>query len=302
MSLPECYLPNTTYLLTHRCSERRFFLKPSPEVDQAFLFCLLHAAAKYGVRLHAFVAMSNHFHMVVTDGDEVQLPDFMCWFNSQVARCLNAHYGRWENFWTPGPYSRQVLGDVEAVLEEIAYTIANPVLADLVKRPEDWPGVISLPGDIGKVWTVDRPDWYFRQNGTVPESAEGSIHVPQGFEGLSSSNFTALVGERVEAKVDAAKRNRESKNRKVLGPLRVLSQKWHDKPRTGTPRRKLNPRVACKDIRLRKALLIALEFFRKEYRKARLRFRDGDRQVLFPFGTYWMRRHAGVLCHPPPPT
>lgn len=49
----------------------------------------------------------------------------MSWTNSQIARCLNAHYGRWENFWNSKTYSRQRLGDADAVLDEIVYTITR---------------------------------------------------------------------------------------------------------------------------------------------------------------------------------
>jgi REP element-mobilizing transposase RayT len=50
-------------MITRRCSERRFFLRPDALVTQIFLYCLGTAAAMFGVQLHAFVAMSNHYHL-----------------------------------------------------------------------------------------------------------------------------------------------------------------------------------------------------------------------------------------------
>ena len=160
--------------------------------------------------------MSNHTHLVVTDV-LAQLPDFMGWLNAQVARCLNAHYGRWENFWTPEPYSRQTLADAGAVLDKLVYTLTNPVSSRLVEKLEDWPGLLSLPEDIGKIHTAKRPAWYFRDNGPVPERASGVLNVPPAFEDLSESEFRSLVKENVEKRTKEINLSHKSKKRTFLG-------------------------------------------------------------------------------------
>ncbi len=38
--------------------------------------------------------------------------------------------------------------------------------------------------------------------------------------------------------------------------------------------------------------------FLYEYRQALKRWKDGDRDVIFPAGTYALRIHAGVKCEP----
>jgi putative transposase len=59
---PRRVLPGTIYLVTRRCSERRFFLKPSPLTSEIFLYVLAVAARRYGVLVHAFCVLSNHCH------------------------------------------------------------------------------------------------------------------------------------------------------------------------------------------------------------------------------------------------
>ena len=49
MTAPRQILPGTTYMVTRRCSERRFFLRPSAIVNQIFTYCLAYAAQETGV-------------------------------------------------------------------------------------------------------------------------------------------------------------------------------------------------------------------------------------------------------------
>ena len=54
-------------MITRRCSERRFFLLPEPVVTRIFEYLLGHLSELYEIEIHAYVAMSNHYHLVVTD-------------------------------------------------------------------------------------------------------------------------------------------------------------------------------------------------------------------------------------------
>src|SRR6185295_18352497 len=75
MSLPRAVVPGRTYMITRRCSERRFFLRPDRETNNAFIYCLAVAAQKYGVKVIFTATMSNHHHTGVVDL-EGNLPDF----------------------------------------------------------------------------------------------------------------------------------------------------------------------------------------------------------------------------------
>ena len=60
MTLPRRVLPGDTCLVTRRCTQRQFLLKPSEAVREVFLFCLAHAAARYDVQVHACLVLSDH--------------------------------------------------------------------------------------------------------------------------------------------------------------------------------------------------------------------------------------------------
>lgn len=62
MTVPRCILPGTTYLVTRRCAQRQFLLRPSAETTAIFRYVLALAVHRFGVQLHAACVLSNHFH------------------------------------------------------------------------------------------------------------------------------------------------------------------------------------------------------------------------------------------------
>jgi putative transposase len=298
MSLPRSVLPGTTYLISRRCSERRLFLRPSPATNRILLYCLAVAAARTGVRLHAFGFLSNHYHLVATDR-RGQLPTFMHIFNLLVARALNARYGRFEAFWASGTYSAVELADREAIIDKIAYTLANPVAAGLVVSSELWPGAISSPQEIGATpRQVARPEKFFRRDGGLPPTASLSLEPPPGFEDLSLAELRNLIAARVaehEAQARLARRGQP-----FLGRRRVRKQSIYDRPRSHEPRFGLNPRVAGRDTWKRMEALQRRHEFLRAYRRARAwLFGGGSTPVTFPAGTWLLRTYPGVVCAAP---
>ena len=69
-----------------------FRFVPVAEVVRVFEYLFAVAAERYRMDVHEVLCMSNHFHVLMTDVDGV-LPDFMGYFNSLLARSLNAMRG-----------------------------------------------------------------------------------------------------------------------------------------------------------------------------------------------------------------
>ncbi|MDI7267604.1 MAG: transposase [Myxococcota bacterium] len=298
MSMPRQILPGSTYLVTRRCSERRFFLRPSSTVNRIFLYCLACAAAKYGIQVHAFVALSDHYHMVVTD-PEARIPGFMSWFNEFVAKCLNALLGRWESIWSGGTYSLVRLETPDDVLDKIVYTIVNPIAAGLVPRSEQWPGATSRTFTFPAKIDIERPGSFFRPDGPMPEKVALTVTRPPGFEHLTGGQFRELLVERLRTREAELRAEAKKQGRGFLGVKAVERQDPCGSPATREPRRKLDPKIAAKDPEVRQGAIDRLRAFLDEYRKAFERWRAGIRKVVFPFGTYALRVLAGVACRAP---
>ncbi len=62
-------------------------------VNQVFLYCMACAVECSGVQVVASVALSNHWHAIVTD-IEGRLPEFMACLNRLVGKCINTALDR----------------------------------------------------------------------------------------------------------------------------------------------------------------------------------------------------------------
>jgi REP element-mobilizing transposase RayT len=287
-------LPGTTYLVTRRCSERRFFLRPSKRTNDIFRYILAVAASRYNIQVHAYCVLSNHFHLVVTD-PHAKLPDFHRYLDGLVARAINFAIGRWESFWDPDSYSAVRLETADAVLEKMVYVLANPVAAGLVRHGSEWPGLWSGPRQLGAVPIVtERPKEFFRVDSSMPTSAQIQLDRPPGFE--TEASFGEALSNGLRAAEDQAAVELGREGRSFLGVARVLAQKPSARPATGEPRRTLSPRVATRNKWKRIEALLRLAEFGRAYREALTAWKAGVREALFPPGTWQMRVQHAVAC------
>jgi REP element-mobilizing transposase RayT len=291
MTAPRQILPRATYLATRRCTQREFLLKPSRLTREIFLYVLAIAAERFGIQLHAFCVLSNHYHLVLTD-THARLPAFHQLLDALVARAVNASLGRWEAFWAPNSYSAVTLASPSDVVDKAAYALANPVAAGLVRTGRVWPGLWSAPESIGgDALVLRRPKHFFDAKGTLPEQVRLKLTVPPGF--ASADEFrTQLVAALDEKEAEAVRANRG----RFLGVARVLAQKPTRRPAPGEPRRTLNPRVAARDKWKRIESLGRLVSFLRSYRAAWTAWQAGEENVTFPCGTYLLRVLHGVPC------
>ncbi len=281
-------------MLTRRCIFRMLLLRPSKRTNEILKYILAVAAERSGVVLHAFCVLSNHLHIALSD-PKGKLPLFAQCLDTLVARSLNALHGRWETFWAPGSYSAVVLETREDVLAKMAYVLANPVAAGLVRRGREWPGLWSAPEWIGAgPVEVKRPKHFFRENGPMPETAKLELVCPPGW--ASVEEFRRQLTAAVTALEDEAARKLAAEGRSFLGVRKVLAQNPRARPASAEPRRGLNPRIACRDKWKRIEAIGRLKTFLSEYRVAWRAFASGVRRTVFPVGTYWMRVTYGVPC------
>ncbi|PIE19298.1 MAG: hypothetical protein CSA65_02935 [Proteobacteria bacterium] len=293
MSEPREIRQGTTYLLTRRCFQRTFLLRPSALVNQVFLYCLAEAADRFGVLVHAFCAMTNHYHVVATDV-RGQLPEFMHWLNEFVAKCLNTHYGRDESLWAPGSYSAVELVDENDILAKVVYTLQNPVAAGLVGASVAWPGAISRAEEmLGGTYTVSRPTVFFSKRSTLPASKTLVLTPPPN---VDAQRFVANATELLKIVERQHRENAAANGLSFLGKKRILAQRSTDAPKTKPARSKIKPTVACKDKWRRIEALQRRRAFRQAYREAWQRYKDKESGVVFPHGTYWMVNVANRPC------
>jgi putative transposase len=296
MTAPRQVLPGTTYLITRRCLQRRFLLRPSRLTNETVGFLLAVAAKRYRIDVHVFCVLSNHLHLVVTDS-EARLPAFIQFLDSLVARAINAALGRWETFWAPSSFSAVALATPDDIVAKSAYVLANPVAAGLVRRARKWPGLWSDPAFIAAEPLVfKRPRHFFRENGSLPEEAKLELVAPPAFgDALTYCERLRLELEEVETR---ARSLAAEQGKGFVGEKRVLKVRPTSMPDRPEGRWGIRPRVACRDRWKRIETLGRLAAFVEAYRAALRMWRAGRSDVVFPAGTYLVRISHGVACAP----
>ncbi len=83
-----------------------------------------------------------------------------------------------------------------------------------------------------------------------------------------------------------------------MGARAVCKQSPFDRPTTHEPRREMSPQVACRNNWARIEALGRLKALVDSYKAAWHRYRAGQREAVFPHGTYWLRVYASVTCVP----
>jgi putative transposase len=183
----------------------------------------------------------------------------------------------------------------------MVYALSNPVKDGLVSKVHHWPGASSLSAlEHGKNLVASRPRHFFRKDGDMPEKATLVIVRPKGFEAVTNEAFASRVLERVRAVEIGAAVERQRTGQGVLGRHAALTQKWSDRPASREPRRQLDPRVAARNKWRRIEALMRNREFRAAYAAARDAFVAGVRDIIFPAGTYWLRRFVKTDCAPVP--
>ncbi len=122
--------------VTSRGNERREVFVDD-EDRREFLRLLGRSVELFGWKLHAWVLMGNHFHLVVGT-PEATLSRGMRQLNGDFAQHFNRRHGR-DGHVFQGRF-KAILVQRDAHLLEVArYVVRNPVRAGVVASPGDWP-------------------------------------------------------------------------------------------------------------------------------------------------------------------
>lgn len=110
----------------------------TPADYQLLLNLLDENARKFGVAVHAYVLMDNHFHLLVTPQAQDSLPKMMQAIGRRYVRHFNAEHGRSGTLWE-GRYKSTLIQAERYLLACMAYIDLNPVRAGLVAHARDYP-------------------------------------------------------------------------------------------------------------------------------------------------------------------
>ena len=101
-----------------------------------FLEMLQSSLGIYSVKLHGYVLMNNHFHLIVQT-PKANLSQFMRQFNVSYTAFYNRRHKRVGHLYQ-GRFKAILVQKESHLLELGRYVVLNPVRARMVRRVEDW--------------------------------------------------------------------------------------------------------------------------------------------------------------------
>lgn len=266
-------------------------------MNELYLYLLAVISRRHGVLVHGVTLMSTHEHLVLTDVRGC-LPRFLAELHRTVALCVKA-LRRWEGeVWDGGKTSVVELRTNEAIIEKLAYIAANPVVAGLVHRAADWPGIKTLPEDLGQArWTAPRPSFYLDEANPIWPRVAILALAPLHLHRVSEEHAHTAVEAELQRLEKAAQAEVRAKGRTVVGARQLQRISPFKRARSWEPLRALNPTFAVGRSQ-RRAFFIAVDVlraFRTAYRDALNSWRSGLRATMFPRATWLMRELHGVV-------
>jgi len=301
MTHPRFVLAGDTVMVTRRTLRRHHLFRPDPAIRQIYWYALAVCARDFGVLVHAVTLMSTHEHLVVTDPQR-RLPDFLRDLHRLVSLATKV-IRKWEGpVWDHEKSSVVRLLSERAMVEKLAYTMANPVKAGLVKQARHWPGITVLPHELGRrTMVIERPRIFFRANNERwPEKVELTLTLPPALtEAYPAQNVRQAVRQELERQEEQARAEVKARGWRMLGAARVRRLSPYRRATGFELLRDRNPTfaVGCRQRMLFFQAAAELRAFRRAYRQALEQWRAGLRSVVFPEGTWGMCRVHGAAGH-----
>jgi putative transposase len=135
--LPRLTLPDYPHHVIQRGNNHQAIF--ATVADYRVLLDLLEEnGKKFDVAVHAYVLMSNHFHLLATPQTADGLPKMMQAVGRSYVRYFNDTQKRSGTLWE-GRYKSTLIQTDRYLLACMAYIDLNPVRAALVVQPQDYP-------------------------------------------------------------------------------------------------------------------------------------------------------------------
>ena len=131
--------------ITQRTLQGRLLLRPTPELCRIVNGILGRAQQLFDMTIHAFIFLSNHYHLILSPKDARQQANFMGYLSGNLAREVGRLADWHEKVWGRRYAHVPITEEPEAQIERLRYVLAQGVKEGLVAQALDWPGASSLP-------------------------------------------------------------------------------------------------------------------------------------------------------------
>jgi putative transposase len=123
------------YHLTCRTNNASFRFHQR-KIKKIIIRTLNQVIERYNLKIHHFVIMTNHYHIVATATEE-NLDRAMQYLNARIAERFNKLTGRTGHLWG-GRYKSCIIDTDDYYMRTVRYVYNNPVRAKMVKKASDY--------------------------------------------------------------------------------------------------------------------------------------------------------------------
>lgn len=132
---------------------------------------LCEACDRHDCRIHAYVLMTNHVHLLMTPNREDSLARVLQSVGRRYVQYFNTHYRRTGTLWE-GRYKATVIDTDRYLLTCYRYLELNPVRAAMVNHPGDYPWSSYAANALGQTDPLVTPHGLYLELGSSPEQRQ----------------------------------------------------------------------------------------------------------------------------------
>jgi len=132
------FIPTTNpYHITGRCINQEWFAIPMSTVWEIMTNHLFFLKYAFYQRIHAFVLMNNHFHLLMSAPNQ-NISQAMQYFMKETSRSIGKEAGRTNQIWG-SRFGRCEITSHHYYLNTYKYIYQNPIRAYITQRVEEYP-------------------------------------------------------------------------------------------------------------------------------------------------------------------
>nr|WP_233543939.1 transposase [Salinisphaera sp. Q1T1-3] len=213
-------LPNVPVHLIQRGNNREvcFF---ADDDYRFYLEWLQEYARSEACRVHAYVLMSNHVHLLVTGRETASVGNLMKRLGQRYVQYINRTYRRSGTLWE-GRFRSCLTQEEHYVMGCYRYIELNPVRAEMVAHPAEYRWSSYRVNGQGELSTLIKPHKLYKRLGSSAEERQAAYRELFRYQldpGLvdeirQATNGNYVLGtERFEAQVERALKRRVTRGR-----------------------------------------------------------------------------------------
>jgi len=172
---PRYFLPDIPQHVIQRGVDRRATFFDADDY-RLYLQTLADAARKNDCRIHSYVLMTNHTHLLLTPGSERALPLIMQAIGRNYVQTINRKHGRTGTLWE-GRYKASPVQSDLYFLSCQRYIELNPVRAGMTDSPTDYPYSSYAHNAYGHFDPVITPQSVYLSLGSDPRERQRAYRM-----------------------------------------------------------------------------------------------------------------------------